>query len=467
MKILSRGEQIFFYSLILLHVFLIWLLDDVFALAPDEERYLYTFDHLYQNYFNSNPQYESGWVAAPKLFLYVALFPAKILASFGVPNLIAIRLESMALISIILWICLSYLGRQVKFRGAWFRFCILGFSIPSILLWTSLGLRESFLMFFLFVFLVGLMSYQSSPSWKNGLILFSSSYSLISTKNYQWLLLVLSLGTFTLIKIRSWRSFNFNTKLFLISVFGPLLLFVMTTGSDSLDFVLRQNISSVSDRSGESVTTLTGEDLAIIKDVPLEESDPKTNEESDSSVAIQGSGTLIQLSMLSKSENNLQKVLNLLGLEILIKNSLKSELSNENNRDGLIIGVQDKSNVLKPGKLSTPTSLIGPGLRYLIGPFPTGHFSILQIITLYESIIWILLFLITLLHIFNKIRLKAIIDNSCFYVASIFIMGNIIFSSLVEVNVGTAFRHRSILLVPLLIINFVILSQKQKSDQSR
>lgn len=464
---LSRVERIFFYSLIALHVFLIWLLDEVFAFAPDEESYLYTFDHLYQDYFSSNPQYESGWVAAPKLFLYVALLPAKILTIFGVPSLIAIRLESIALVSIILWICLSYLGRQVKFRDAWFRFCILGFSIPSIFLWTSLGLRESFLMFFLFVFLVGLMEYQSNPSWKNGLILFFSSFSLISTKNYQWLLLIMSLGTFALMKIWSWRSFNFNMKLFLISVLGPLLLFVMTTGSDSLDFVLRQNISSVSDRSGESMTTLTAEDLAIIKDDPLEESNPETIEKSDSSVAIQGSGTLIQLSMVTKSVSNLQKVLNLLGLENLIKNNLKSELSDDINSDGFIIGTQEKSNVLIPGKLSRPTSLPAAALRYLIGPFPGSHFGILQLITFYESFIWLLLFLITFLHIFNEIRLRAILDNLSLYVASGYIMGNIIFSSLVEVNVGTAFRHRSILLVPLLIINFVIFSQKQKPDQSK
>ena len=49
--------------------------------------------------------------------------------------------------------------------------------------------------------------------------------------------------------------------------------------------------------------------------------------------------------------------------------------------------------------------------------------------------------------------------------ALIFLFGEIAFSALVEVNLGTSFRHRSILLVPLVFL-YVRLAQKneEKND---
>lgn len=46
----------------------------------------------------------------------------------------------------------------------------------------------------------------------------------------------------------------------------------------------------------------------------------------------------------------------------------------------------------------------------------------------------------------------------------IFTLGIVLFSALVEVNLGTSFRHRSILLVPLVFL-YVRLAQRAKEQK--
>ena len=171
--------------------------------------------------------------------------------------------------------------------------------------------------------------------------------------------------------------------------------------------------------------------------------------------------------MLTKSESNLQKVLNYLGLDRVIKEELKSELLDDKNATLQNLASEQNSNVLVPGSLSSPTSLIKPAIRYLFGPFPTGKFGIFQFLTTIESLIWLLLLLTTFLRILRIMSGKVITHDISLPIAILFILGNIVFSALVEVNVGTAFRHRSVLFVPLLVVNFILLSQKEKSIQNK
>jgi len=273
---------------------------------------------------------------------------------------------------------------------------------------------------------------------------------------------MMSVVIFAATRLRNRKLFVANIRLLLFSLLGPLLLFLLTTGSDSLDFVLRQNISSVSNRSGESITSLTKEDLSRI-DNEIEDSVSPTEMNPGESVSIQGNGTLIQLSIITKSESNLQKVLNFFGLVSVIKAELKSELLGNENAALNNIAYEQKSNVLVPGVLSSPTSLIKPSIRYLFGPFPTGKFGIFDFLTMIESLIWLVLLLTTSIRILRIMRRKAMTHYFALPIATLFIFGNIAFSALVEVNVGTAFRHRSVLLVPLLVINFIFLLQREKS----
>jgi hypothetical protein len=58
----------FFVSHIIFAIFL----GRLFAFAPDEEGYLYTFNNVYTLPINTAAQGSSGWITAPTVFLWIA-----------------------------------------------------------------------------------------------------------------------------------------------------------------------------------------------------------------------------------------------------------------------------------------------------------------------------------------------------------------------------------------------------------
>ena len=68
-----------------------------------------------------------------------------------------------------------------------------------------------------------------------------------------------------------------------------------------------------------------------------------------------------------------------------------------------------------------------------------------------------------MLVIFQFIRFRKVkfLKDPAILFTLIFLAGEIAFSALVEVNLGTSFRHRSILLVPLVFL-YVRLAQRAK-----
>ena len=91
---LSRNRFLLFLTT--LHLMFSFGLGNIFVLAPDENAYLFTFDNIYSNP-SSNPQFSSGWITSPQIFLWIALGPAKLLTTVGIPSIFAIRLESILL----------------------------------------------------------------------------------------------------------------------------------------------------------------------------------------------------------------------------------------------------------------------------------------------------------------------------------------------------------------------------------
>ena len=65
---------------------------------------------------------------------------------------------------------------------------------------------------------------------------------------------------------------------------------------------------------------------------------------------------------------------------------------------------------------------------------------------------------------FIKCRKVKFLRNPQNVFTLIFLAGEIAFSALVEVNLGTSFRHRSILLVPLVFL-YVRLAQRAKEQK--
>ena len=116
--------------------------------------------------------------------------------------------------------------------------------------------------------------------------------------------------------------------------------------------------------------------------------------------------------------------------------------------------------ILTPGKRDRPLSMVWPAFVFLFGPFPLiGDPGFAAAVASFESVLWWLLYL-ALAFQFFRFRRSKLLKDPTMILSVIFTLGFIAFSALVEVNLGTSFRHRSVLLVPII---FMFLRLRQRS----
>ena len=121
--------------------------------------------------------------------------------------------------------------------------------------------------------------------------------------------------------------------------------------------------------------------------------------------------------------------------------------------------------ILEPGKINSPLTLIWPAFVFLCGPFPfIGDPGIAVFISSLESPLWWAFYALVIFQFIRFRKVKFMQDPQILFTL-IFLAGEIAFSALVEVNLGTSFRHRSILLVPLVFL-YVRLAQRAKEQEN-
>ena len=436
-----------------MHVLFAITIGRLFALAPDEGGYLYTFNNLYGASDDPNPQYNSGWITSPKIFLWIVYLPSKLITILGVPDYLAIRFLSIFLGMLSLYLLRKYYIPKLEYKLR-FNLVFLSFFIPSIFLWTTVGLRESFITAEITFVLVGTrLVIKDGIKPKGFLYILIGSYSLISTKPYLWICLNLAFFLSSLIYLVLGFSKR-KTVAILISLFIlPTVLFVSTTSSYALSFILKSDISEAGNRSGDSLTKVSvdGDGKAIgINSNSADIKDVKT-------VTFHGDYTLVALHFYFKENPNsiLTQVLSVLQIKDRIESIWSEKLqlgliysSNEVGKDTSSLN----GHILKPGKIDKPFSVIWPAIVFLCGPFPfIGDGGIAATIASLESPIWWLLYLSLIYQTVRAWRSRPWTDPQTIF-ASIVLGGFIVFSALVEVNLGTSFRHRSILLIPIVIL---------------
>jgi hypothetical protein len=108
--------------------------------------------------------------------------------------------------------------------------------------------------------------------------------------------------------------------------------------------------------------------------------------------------------------------------------------------------------ILTPGQIDNPLTMLWPSFIFLFGPFPfIGDPGLAAAIASLESPLWWALYLALVLQ-FIKFRKSKFSRDPSMILAIIFTLGFIAFSALVEVNLGTSFRHRSVLLTPIIFM---------------
>ena len=226
---LSGQSRLFKISLLFLslHIALILALGSITALAPDESGYAEIFGTLYSSDFTFDGR--GGWGAGNVTFLRILYLPAKIFSILGFSDLISIRLLSLLCAYTAVYLLVKQNRNKTLLGTDSFWWLAIAFFTPSIFLWTSLGLRESFI----FLWLVSIFHFTSEivkvPSWRNFILLTLSSAALCLTKDYLYIFVVISyISTLLLLWIKSRKLERSHLKL-ITFVLLPLLFFPSIT----------------------------------------------------------------------------------------------------------------------------------------------------------------------------------------------------------------------------------------------
>jgi hypothetical protein len=455
----------FFFAL---HAVLALLIFDFFIFTPDEIAYLETFSKLHDG-SSSNMTWGSGWFGTPPLFLQVIYFPSYLLTLVGLPNFLALRFASIVLITFSFLMCKSimrerFLGdsnSKVK------KFAVLLFYIPSIFLWTTTGLRESFILFGLFLVFFAFNKLDYKPGYVGYFLAFTGSYVLISTKFYLWIVFACSIVVSVLVAVIILRNYKTSLNKIIASVIFPFFFFVLTVPAPVFDFLVETirpgSVQSAGERVGSSLTKVKVEanDVSGSNSLENENDGPsRTETEQTGELVITGDYTLIAVRnyINNKPTAIVSKLIEFFGIEPAIESRYQevirktSEKVSESNTKEAIEATDPSK--LEPGKLSSPPSVIAAGLVFMAGQVPLLQSrSLFLDITAWESPIWWACYSYILIQLLMLVKRKVPFNLELIlpFVTFVFFVG---FNALVQVNAGTAFRHRSILLPSIIFLIF-------------
>ena len=410
---------------IFIHAFMNIILDEITAFAPDENNYLAIFSGVVKGDLVFDGF--AGWPTNNQLFLELIYFPATIFSMFGLTDLQSIRILS-SLATYLSLLMLYALAGETRVMGMSQRnWVVLGFFVPSIVLWSSLGLRESFIFLWLTCIFYFLKKYIDSNRLIHGVALLASSASLALTKNYLYAILAISLVIATFFIVLATRFFNVSLLIILGMVLAPIVLLpeVRESVSSGVKFVVEQKIIQ----------------------------QPEVDSSSDSSARVNRGETTKNFLAEARDNPIFYWIVQKTGIYQGIENQAANSLSGSSSKDLTEVG--NKLSIT-PASLRNPVSLLQGTIGFVMKPIPflDNGSTFLNILS-YESVFWYPIYglLASIIYRLVRGRIKWNLSSST---ASLFILGFLIQSALMEINVGTAYRHRSILLLGILILCAVI-----------
>jgi hypothetical protein len=433
----------------------------------DEEVYLATFQSILDNDYQKGRYL--GWPHAEKVTMQFLYLPAQFLVLIGVDPLSAIRIQSTLLSLISLLIILQTFNRVSKYN----KLLLLGvFFIPSMLLWTSLGLRESFIFLWLILILTSAIKIQNMKVRLASSLLFLGSSGLYLTKFHLYFIVVVSFVTATLICFILARERALKLIQIIVLVSLPAFILFPSTIDNvtglGKSYKAIQNLdyrnSSYIDKNSWEIENWTaqGEGLdstkttkPLLTDSSLGPPEGEGLDSTKTPVIVSNGGQTLEL-LLTQIKNNdlIFSISKKVGLyDYLVQAHKSSMFPNTDSaiRDGFF------NRGTQPATINDPHSIIRQSFAFLFIPNPFRDngtiflemlgYEILFWIILYSLFIWVLFFSILIALQRNSEKLNIFVPIVSIFL-SIYFVG---FSALTEVSFGNSIRHRTILIFPILI----------------
>ena len=431
----------FFTAYIGLHVTFSLLLGNITAFAPDENLYKSIFSRLYSAGFTSEVL---GFGGAWEPWLRFVYLPAKLLTYFGLSDLMAARFLAITYSALATFLLIKMAkdnGRDDRV----FKAAIIAISfIPTVFLWSSIGLRESFLFLEISAILYGYSKLKSSLDVRNTLLLGFAIFSLAMTKNYIYILFlfatIITLFMFTFINRR-----NFVNHLLILSL-TLLPLAVNPTLIPAISNYLLGQVEKV-DRIEIGDTNNDGRCDSF---EPCSNGNGNGNEDSIRLVATGGMTVHALLNQLEGSPSSfVARLANGLGITAKLRsistNAIVLKTDKEVIRNQKQLSLQ-QAGLKKPGQVLKSTA------KFLLVPFIfIDNGSLFLNIQSIETPLWLFIYVLFFLGLYQLVRHRWEIDYAV-AMATLFVFEFLVISALTEINVGTALRHRSLLLIPILVI---------------
>jgi hypothetical protein len=434
----------FFTAYIGLHITFSLLLGNITAFAPDEGLYKSIFDRLYQPGFTSDVL---GFNGAWEPWLRALYLPAKLLTYLVFTDLYAVRFLAIGYSTLATYFLVK-LARDNNRDSRVFRIALISISfIPTVFLWSSIGLRESFLYVEISAILYFLSKIREKIEVKNFIGLGIAVFSLSMTKNYIFILFlfafIITLIIFTLTK----------RKNLLVHLLILLIALIPLTVNPTLVPAIGGYFKGQIEKPESSVVGDINNDGRCDSFEFCESSGSGSGageEETLENVATGGMTVHALLDQLQDNPNTIiSRIASALGITAKLEVTSKASIVIET--DKTVIENQKKLSLQQAG-LTHPDQVIKSSLKFLLIPFIfIDNGSLFLNIQSIETPIWLFIYGLFFVGLYQIIRSRRELDYAVM-VATLFALEFVAISALTEINVGTALRHRSLLLIPILVI---------------
>ena len=432
----------FFTAYIGLHLTFSVLLGNITAFAPDENVYKSIFARLYSAGFTSDVL---GFNGAWEPWLRLVYLPAKLMTYVGISDLMAARFLAITY-SVLATLLVIKIAKENHRDDRIFKVAIIAISfMPTVFLWSSIGLRESFLYLEISAILFCFSRIRNNIDIRNILLLGFALFSLTMTKSYIYILFLFAiLITLVLFSVINRRNFV-NHLLVLSLALIPLAVnptLIPAINNYLLDQVEKVDTIEIGDISNDG---------RCDSFEPCANGNGNGNEEGP--VGYVATGGMTVHALLDELERDpktlVARIASALGITAKLEAISKAAIVVETDKS---VVENQKQLSLQQAGLKKPLQVLKSSAKFLLAPFIfIDNGSLFLNIQSIETPIWLFIYGIFFFGLYQIVRRRREFDYAVM-MATLFAFEFVAISALTEINVGTALRHRSLLLIPILVI---------------